>query len=46
MVAEGQPMVTKDKQWSTFDVLRLSTTCNGYKTSKYASNFQFPIITL
>ena len=38
-------MVTKDKQWCTFNVLRLSTTYNGYKTSKYASNFKFPIIT-
>ena len=24
----------------------LSTTHNAYKTSKYASNFKFPIITL
>ena len=36
-------MVTKDKQWCTFNVLRLSTTYNGYKISKYASNFKFPI---
>ena len=35
-------MVTMDKQWCTFNVLRISTTYNGYKTSKYASNFKFP----
>ena len=35
-------MVTMDKQWCTFNVLRLSTTYNGYKTSKYASNFKIP----
>ena len=45
MVAEGQPMVIKDKQWSTFNVLRLSATQSRYKTSKYDSNFKFPIIT-
>ena len=44
-VAEGQPMVTKNKQWCTFDILRQSTTYSGYKTSKYDSNFKFPIIT-
>ena len=30
---------------NTFNVLRLSTTYIGYKTSKYDSNFKFPIIT-
>ena len=38
-------MVTKDKQWWTFDVLRLSTIHNGYESSKYALNFKFPIVT-
>ena len=28
-----------------FNVLRLSATYNGYKISKYASNFKFPTIT-
>ena len=31
-MVEEQPMVTKDKQWWTFKVLRLLTTCNGYVT--------------
>ena len=31
-------MVTMDKQWCNFNILRLSTTHNGYKTSKYVSN--------
>ena len=30
---------------NTFNVLRLTTIYNGYKTSKFASNFRFPIIT-
>ena len=38
-------MVTKDKHWWTFEVLRLSTNYGGYNTSKYALNFKFPIIT-
>ena len=38
-------MVTKDKQWWTFEGLRLSTNYNGYNNSKYALNFKFPIIT-
>ena len=38
-------MVTKDKQWWTFEVLRLSDTHKGYNTSKYALNIKFPIIT-
>ena len=39
-------MVTKDNQWFTFiKVLSLSDTHIGYKTSKYASNIKFPIIT-
>ena len=38
-------MVTKDKQWWTFEVLRLSTNYNGYNCSKYALNFKSPIIT-
>ena len=33
MVA-GQPMVTKDKQWWTFKVLRLENMQNRYNTSK------------
>ena len=40
----GQPMVTKGKWWWTFEVLKLSTTHNGYNCSKYALNFKFPII--
>ena len=35
-------MKTVDKQWYTIKVPRLSTTYNGYKTSKYGSNFNFP----
>ena len=42
---QGQPMVSKDKQWGTFKVLMLSTTLNENNTSKYASNFKLPIIT-
>ena len=38
-------MVTKDKWLYIFDVPRLSTY-NGYKTSKYDSNFKFPIIAI
>ena len=38
-------MVTKDKQWWTFEVSSLSTNYNGYNCSKYALNFKFPIIT-
>ena len=38
-------MVTMDKQWCTFSIQKLSTTNNVYKTSKYAPNFKFPIIT-
>ena len=34
-------MVTKAKQWRTFEVLRLSSNQKGYDTSKYASNFKF-----
>ena len=41
----GQPMVTKDKQWWTFEVSSLSTNYNEYNCSKYALNFKFPIIT-
>ena len=44
MVAKGQPMVTKDGQSYTFKVMGLLTTHNGHKTSKYVSNFEFPII--
>ena len=35
-------MVTKDKQWSTFEGLRLSTNYNGYNSSKYALKLQIP----
>ena len=35
-------MVTNDKHWLTFKVLRLLTTQNGSNSSKYASNFQTP----
>ena len=42
MVARG---ITKDKQRCTFKVSRFSTTYNGFKTSKYDSNFKFDIIT-
>ena len=45
MVAKGQSMVMKDKQWWAFEVLRISTTQNGYNTLKYALIFKFPIIT-
>ena len=38
-------MVTKDKQWLTFKVLRLLVNYNGSNSSKYALNFKFPIIT-
>ena len=38
-------MVIKDKQWWTFEVLRLSTNYDGYNCYKYALNFKFPIIT-
>ena len=38
-------MVTKDKKWWTFEVLRLSTNYNVYKPSKYASNIKLSIIT-
>ena len=39
-------MVTKDKRWLTFEVLKLSVNYNGSNSSKYALNFKFPIITL
>ena len=39
-------MVTKGKQWWTFEVLGPSMIYNGYNCSKYALNFKFPIITL
>ena len=45
MVTEGQPMVTRDKQWWTFEVLKLSTMHSWYNCSKYALNFNFSIIT-
>ena len=38
-------MVTKDKQWWTIEVLRLSTKYDGSNSLKYAFNFKFPIIT-
>ena len=38
-------MVTKDKQWWTFEISSLSTNYNEYNCSKYALNFKFPIIT-
>ena len=38
-------MVTKDKQWLTFEVLRLSINYNGSNSLKYALNFKFPIMT-
>ena len=41
----GQPMVTKDKKWWTFEVLGPSMIHNGFNNSKYAFNFKFPIIT-
>ena len=34
-MVEGQPMVTKDKHWRTFKVLRLSTTHNGPHISQW-----------
>ena len=37
-------MVTEDKHWLAFKVLKLSDMDNGCKTSKYALNFNFPII--
>ena len=37
-------MVTKGKQWWTFEVLKLSTMHSGYNCSKYALNFNFSII--
>ena len=42
MVAMGQPMVTMDKKWCAFHVLRLSNTYNGYNSSKYALKPQIP----
>ena len=44
MGARGQPIETKDKQWSTLKILRLLTTQNGYNFPEYASNLKFPII--
>ena len=38
-------MVTKDKQWWTFEVLKLSVNYNRFNSSKYALNFNFSIIT-
>ena len=38
-------MVTKDKQWWTFEVLKLSVNYNTFNSSKYALNFKLPIIT-
>ena len=38
-------MVTKDKQWWTFEIVGPSMIDNGYNCSKYALNFNFPIIT-
>ena len=39
-------MVTKDKQWWTFEGLRLSTNYNDNITAKnMPKNFKFPIIT-
>ena len=38
-------MVTKDKQWLIFDILRLSTNYTGSNSLKYALNFKFLIIT-
>ena len=29
----------------TFDILKISSKQNGYNTSKYAPNFEFPILT-
>ena len=36
-------MVTKDKQWWTFEVLGPSMIYNGYNCSKYTLNFKFRI---
>ena len=38
-------MVTKGKQWWTFEVLGASMIYNGFNSSEYALNFKFPIIT-
>ena len=38
-------MVTKDKQWLPFEVIRLSTNYDGSNNWKYALNTKFPIIT-
>ena len=38
-------MLTKDKQWWTFEILGPSMIYNGFNNSKYALNFKFPIIT-
>ena len=35
-------MVTKDKQWWSFECLRLSTNYNGYNSSKYSYKLQIP----
>ena len=35
-------MVTKDKQWWTFEVLRLSINYNGYKLLKICLKLQIP----
>ena len=41
MVAKGKPIVTKDKQWWTFEVLKLSITQNGYEL-KICIKLQIP----
>ena len=45
MVARGNQWYPRTNIDAHFEVLRISTTNNGYKTSKYYSNFKFPIIT-
>ena len=35
-------MITKDKQGLTFEVIRLSTNCNGPNRTKYALKLQIP----
>ena len=37
-------MVTKDKNYCTFKVMRILAMYNEYNRSNYSSNFKFPII--
>ena len=46
MVAMGNPMVTMDKQWWTFEGLRLvNQPIMGITAQNMPKSFKFPIIT-